>query len=952
MVVQGLRKSEDPNFEIVCIENRITPLIPVLKGIEKVLLLADNDSSSKESKSSNDEHKLKLQLITQLDSVGTKLWNIISMRYRECIELKNSKVWMPKFKQFGLLKFFSCLVLAVHSFMDQTGVTKLRVLRCFSRTYFEIIDEGEKTAANEFQHYIEKYIGIVKDFAFSNDEMAEFENLKVELSCLDMHYALTAADINMAKFFENKINLELNYEKLKVKSVLNISRVMYNSSLNLHKEGKHLDAIYFLERANIALEKVKEKGIKSSIQNSFEKINIPIISLLIQCYIDVNTEFSLEKAKKLIIHLDKSKNNKLEALKLQIKLLEKSNCNKIIMNEEIMNLIISFSNEQTYLAQLVQMLNGYSKKEPTIAKNCANYIFNNKIKFDDKSFHQLAQNLLIAIIWIITSQLQIETPMEKLRLTKQLIEHAQKLFIFKLSKETVESVIVMLWNIGKKRFKDQSYDEALEWFECCSTEFFLDGYDAHDEWGKIQRSMLQCCLEINNNEKFTKIFNEMSPNIKIHPLTLVSSFIFNVRCGNNQVAISILNKLSNLNDKNNFKLIALCVVEAIKYKKSSNDEITDIVNEAIKALLEKTNDENFEVSQVALRSCIYVYIDQLDKILKSKNFKNEDTGEPVGLICKIVAKYINLIESSNGKENQYSQDESEWYSSNCFNLAQNLMKNEILTDKVIQLFQCSITIIKQAKLTNCIQYIVKANICMAHCKRELQQNKSSVDVEAWKEIYDYAEIALKNIKDYDGSKDDIKNILHHCTILTIEGMIKLGMWSKLIQRIETLCSIPDYTNCSEEFAVIMELLAASFGYVNKRFQIMERIITKTFTVTQDINEKIFNRWIQMLFEFSGEEQCDYKIQKMVSLYFSRIAQSSPNSNVNEKDYELEWIAGKCWNKGVEIMLDEKESSLVRKRDVGKAWCELAMSFANLCEVKMYDEMLPKLLKAVDEPKCS
>lgn len=383
--------------------------------------------------------KERKQMINNLDSSGYKLWNIMFIKYKECVQ--STVPWKIKFKKMGILKYFACMLLSIHSLLVIDESVKLRALKCFLRFYYESIDENDETYSEKLHHHLETYCSYIeKHEIISTDFKSEYQSIKIELSVLDMQSAFMINDIPMAKFYEKKANLVFNCHLLKQRSIVNICRLIYNASLKLSNENQNLDAMYFLEQSFFILEKLTSHKLEESILSPRKKLQIAILSLQTQNCINLQTEEHIPKAEHLLKLLHSLDKNNLDCLKLKIKLLERNDAPKSTANEELMKFIISMAPDTALINNLLKFLNTYSKKEPSIAYNGANYIFANKIKFQDKEGHEIGENLFISLIWMITSQLRDESPKEKIDLTRQLLDVSERKFIFKLKNDTTGSV--------------------------------------------------------------------------------------------------------------------------------------------------------------------------------------------------------------------------------------------------------------------------------------------------------------------------------------------------------------------------------------------------------------------------------------------------------------------------------------------------------------------------------
>lgn len=934
--------SNDPEFDLTCVENRIQSLIPVLESTEKLLRV--------EHPFTTNSIKERKQIVNNLDSSSYKLWNCVFMKYKDCFD--STIPWKIKFKKMAILKYFACMLLSTHSLLVKNESFKMRVLKCFLRFYYEAIDEVDHSSSKKIQLYLELYCSYIEknENQFTSiDVKNEYEAFKIEFSILDMQSAFMINDISMAKFYEKKANLVVNYQLLKQKSIINICRLIHNASMKLAEENQNIDAMYFLEQSYLILEKLSTGELEDSIVTPLKKLQIAILSLQAQNCINFQSGEYLTKAESLIKLLHNIDTNNLDCLKLNIKLFEKIGVSKQKANNELMKFIVSIIPNEELIDKLVKFLNSYSKKEPSVAFNGANYIFTNKFNFENKKEHEIAENLFISLIWMITSQLYEETPKEKIELTKQLIDVAEKKFIYKLKDDTIGSLIVLLWSIGKKKMKDKSFEEAISWLRFAKSDFLTIGNDDHnDELGKICRSMLQCCLELTNYAEFKEILESMSTQQKANPLTFYYQFVYHIRNKDPNLALTVLNQINGSLSCETVNLLALCIIEAIK-EQSDNS----LVSLAIGILLKKidTSGPSSPILSVALRSGVHLYCKMLD------DNRETNIDLKINTIVELVKIYLSTIENLQDDE---LIDEPSWYASQCFNVGLKLVNRGMFKASIVELFQLAIKVIKMFSLKECDLWIIKSHIIISYIRKEMNQESSNNQHEIWRKVLNELEICFNLINTYTTKyQKSLDELEMQVTIMSFECMMNLGEWDSIIQKV-TKMSLSD-SSLTVEYNFLMELIYEDkSGFLEAKMKLCEIIIATTINDTNTTIE-ILMKWERIVFELFGDiESFGALILKQLNMFYEILIKKAPNNH----GFEIEWFTSKFWNKGVTIIVESgqitengdssfdeisglSDSSVRRQR--GLEWCESAIKFSSITDdsrCSLFKNMLPKLLASV------
>lgn len=918
-------------------KNRLDSLIPVLQSTEKLVRLEYlptlNDTKTA------DINLNVMKILPELEESSLKLWNIVNFKQKECDEEENygnnnPGVWKAEFKKLTKLKYFTALLLSLMSLLDLKNTrSKIRSLKCMLKAYYDSIDNSNLDVSEIIKEYCERLITYFETFHFDNNDEEVFQNLKLEFFILDLQSSLLSNNISLAKFYESKANIVENCVKMKLENVFNICRTFYNDGLKLYKENNYLDSHYFLEKCYLILEKM-DTPEESFAEN---KIRSSTLVMLAKCCIKINNNNSLQEANKLLRLLQNNERNRIDAFKLQLELIDYQDFTNNEIESQIMKIIITFKSNVEILKEVLIILNSYSQKNPTIAKNCLLYVFTNKINYSDKSFMEISESYLISLIWMVTSQLKREITSEKINIARSILEIGDKKLPFELSKETSNCLTIMLWSMGKKKMKEGNFTEALEWFECCFIRFLknVNGIQQEETIGKIQRSMLQCCLELNNRIKFENIINELNDDNKNNPLTLYYRFTcllkFNNKFDNNEIQ-KILDNLSNSNDSKTLNLLALCVVESKSYidrtKKEENEIIYEPLNHAINKLLDKcfisNKVENSNLLPVALRCSVYIYSKTLDNDIKNKENK-ENSIKNVNLIEKSVDYFIKYASESFEKSNQDELlKDIEWFSSNCYNCGLMLLEKNILDVKSVKLFHNVTKLIEFCKTKfdkmisfKYFKWECKSVMFKCICEKEIiKEMQDRIDQSLkWREIYENIHSLSESIK--NEKDEEFQEMKFQCVLLKNESLICRKDWALLIQGIKGKNEYSkEYTDDNQELDILIENLLDFLK--NKEIEEQDQdyliqicdviLIERGFKKQFQIDIKMLFKWIYLLInQMINKTFFEDKLLDYINIFKDILKLTIEKEQKTEiKDSEIEWLSGICWNKGIEILLQEKQ----------------------------------------------
>ncbi|GME85087.1 unnamed protein product [Ambrosiozyma monospora] len=189
-VLRKLKTSEDQQFDVVCLDNRLKSLFPVLESTEK--FIRKNSLTLNRPKLTND-----------LENSTSGLWNSIVILMKQEFSSKFIKTLCE-------FKFFCCLMLSLHESLVPAFDSKMRVIKCLLKTFNLCVDERQTGLCKRVQDYVELLFMSIDKSSLSDAQMKTYMGIGVDLSIADMQYSVTQNDIPMAKFYENRADVVSN----------------------------------------------------------------------------------------------------------------------------------------------------------------------------------------------------------------------------------------------------------------------------------------------------------------------------------------------------------------------------------------------------------------------------------------------------------------------------------------------------------------------------------------------------------------------------------------------------------------------------------------------------------------------------------------------------------------------------------------------------------------------
>lgn len=692
-VLKNIKNSNDKEFEVLCIENRLKSLLPVLKSTEKSIR-RDNLQADKP------------KLLQDLEIKASELWNSVAIFMRDNREEYTSSLCYAK--------VFATILLSLHESLNPSVSRKFRISECFIKTFYVCLDNNQKELAEVLKDNIDSFFSLLENLKdeYTTEEKVKYRESKIKLSFMNIQFSLLENNYNLCKFYESQANILENITDGYVKPFdgFNIARVFYNTGLTLFNESNLDESYVFLKKSCFIIEKIIENNDVKVLEKeeNFKNLRQSSLNLLIKCCIKKEDPYSMEESQKLLNLSLKVQPNSLDPLKLLIDLYcvthKADTFDAEYFQSLLMKMLMSVDISENY-TEISRILNQYSYQHPKVTQACLTYILNNKIddkckkeQPEDSKVKPIFERCLISLVWHLSHQRKDLDPIKKISEINELLEFTERKISKKLSKECQVSIKSLLWSMGKKYYKEKKYDLALSCYGLCLHRLFIPNSetngiskaDANEDTDIINRSILRIHFEENNYIEMKRVLDMISEKGRAHPLTLYFDFYVHIYQNEVEQCKIILQDIFKSNNPKSCEILALTIIDAQKQK------CDPLLFEAIELLIKKCEEENIKSGfneenrdiialPVVLRTAIHLVMNRIEEILKDQQQEISKDSE-VSKVKKDIQHFLKLLkrvfdqtlklspENKEKKPESVKFDEYEWISTKSYNLAIQLFK--------------------------------------------------------------------------------------------------------------------------------------------------------------------------------------------------------------------------------------------------------------------------------------
>lgn len=925
-------------------------------------------------------------LYLNLENASSNLWNSISITLKteqqnssnkplqkEDVQKKNNIQETNNLLLLCCCKLFAASLFSVYDALMNCVDTLLRTLKCQVNTLKTIVDcltqtylshcclpNGDIDESLEVKYNSsttkgdwEKLLHIYQDIpqytlrrveentnTWEKNQQDEIKKLKLEFFLVNFQICLKEGDIETAKLYSDKIDINKSLSILEAKSLIELCRIIFNSVLIYSKKCHETAG----KQEVVSLLRLALQYLNLPLKNLSSHINYQNIKYLITLFL---TKFLIENCNEL--HADEECNSllnllqedfgkKVEPYKLAIKYNQNQqteNSDQII--EEIIMRMITTLNITIHWKQLLECIGQLSKSSTKLAIVCMEYIFINKLTQRENS--KIWEDIIVARIFLTVEakDMTIEDITFSLNEFFELIEANA---VEKLSRMKISSIVTLLWNLAKKLDKRQEYEKSCHIYELAVKNLFCDDFS---EIGKILRALISSYINCENYEAALHQYEIMEESDKLHPLTqLLLVKIYHISMDKEKIT-SCFKNISQSNIKNSIQILIL----AISLCKRSDD----IVLIGINFLFEKLEVQggDFDESQIKdwaipLLELLRYTLQLIIKLLENDN-KTWEKYIPMLQRLLTKARYFILNNSKvkmfgegssnlpNVKE-AISVDEIEWFASIAYNIsAKGYNENKIeLVKPLIHLaaeFNDLIPVDQFAFIRHFHFQYWKYQILLLMANMFLEGEQTTeyklsdpheLSVFLDKILEDFS-VFRNNSKVHEKINNENISNLEKCFIELITVQFRCILVLKSQPKLQTFTERILKENSPYIDKILIELCSSNPECPQGMIKTTVTTIIKRSLVANTVSNKDLSSWIRVLLEniSSPGDITDESILSSVLNKF-QVEQLEDSSCLIESKENIEIIATLIWNIGVNLLIFGDQENAIK-------WCKYAMLFA-------------------------
>lgn len=816
-----------------------------------------------------------------IDSVGSDIWNLGG-------QLNVNKETLHR------VKYFAVTLLLIYESFNPSIEHCFSILNCLINLLSSSISTNVLGVAKKCQNFAEtilnKLLEIDRDCELDKGSKNLIDDYNSKFLLLSLSYEVVSGDFDAAKIYEAKLT-DLNAH-IPLDFMLETSRILYNSALDLSNKGSHEIA-----RSLAAMSvKFMEKIITEESQEAIKTRYLQTYILLIRCYKRLDTEDSRERAIAAVKLIQNQFPNKFEVYSLYFEVGDTTDTSS--SDEVMMRMVMSvpmedgFEKTLNFLKQNMQ----YSFKG---VNNCLDYLLTNL----HSSSHQAG--LLVITKFVVNTELaQKEDPQTRIKELELFNELAERTLQHQLDLSTKMSVLALLWKQGMTSYKAHDYSQSSGWLRLSLTRLLYIQHSENQDRGKIIRAIENNHLLSGDAHAVLDLHGELDPEDESTMLSLYNLFRAYTLLKDEANAAAQFSRIIESNANAHTVLtIAACIIEATD--NLSNEFIKNAFFQLLNMLLSKHVNEEFIqnlssfgiILPICCRCAILMFSNDIEKN------EMEYTENNLLNLCEILKESCTFASRTSHVAGQiFNTNDYEWCASKAYNIA-------ILCKKIdrfeigIQLCQICIGFIclisPNIEKTRYIKFVTwKARAWILTflflCK------KNDLGVDDWKYVKNHSEAMIEEIKTNDIALEENDECLQQLVTFRFQAELVIGS-TEQIQAMIVDCSTYKSKNVVELYELFVNLLIYCKRTLNKhaKLSILLSIINRTLAYADATYLSKLIVWIRVFLEIS-DDQFGSDREKVV-LQFYRIYQSNVVTAV-VPSFEIEWLASVSWNYGVQKIM--------------------------------------------------
>lgn len=910
----------------------------------------------------NEDIVIEELLLIRFENLYSTLWNTITLL------LKNN------YDTDGLLflckcQLFTAIQLSVYSSLSKKG---LSYYNCFVIVLKSLVNnlKHDSDAISEMEDEIFKvtktHIDFFTNTITTNTTDTNLQNLLVESHiCLFQSY-IQRNDTETARIYLKKIEFDKLPKAVTPKTILEISRIIYNSSLHIYKKKSKQsnnnlqDIISYLEQS-LQFIRTFVNDIKTHID--YIPLKYSILSLLTQCIIEkpqISSE-DQQKVKTLLEQLQTEYPKKSIPFQLHVKFLKITKGKNMTdtIASVIMQMILNIDIPKN-IDSLINAINEFSEISTKHALNSLDYLFQNKI---DSIKDQIIFERVILTRFYITLQSKNLNETEMIENLFDFYKLMEQIISKPLSITSVSSIVTLLWSSGKKIEKTESYILCSKFYELALSEIISGSYG---DRGKLQRALINSYILSNNLPKAEEILCSLSSQDKNHPLTVLLKIKLYLALQNITEIPKLFQNFSQSSNEMSIEVFILALNEVRNYPDLLIDGVTSLFKmlHSFNEGIGRIGKGKWDLSVVSLirftiQSVLKLTEETQDSL--NVNIKNIITllKEPLKYFKELKAKNnLKVLEDetfSNESSFKLTADDIEWLASTAYNVGSTLLRKETQFGdslECVSLANVYLELIPYADFTftkmyhfNYWGYRCRAQIIVI--KYQIYETQQSTDIDSIAKLKNAElDMLIQDINTFikTAAQNNILSTeqIDELEILVIEichVSLNILLDESKFEAITNLFSIELVDNQVElDACLALCLINRDDIPMELRMSFIIQLINRSLD-SNVCNITTICCWIRTTFtEYNAKvTRTEYNI---LNRTLSKLIETTdgPNTISPEEELDIEAISSICWNFGIRCLISEERGEFVK-------WSKLAYQFSKYARVGL-DQQMKGLLNSL------
>ncbi|KAI5958102.1 SPO22 [Candida theae] len=851
--------------------------------------------------------QLPVNLQESIDSVGSDIWNL------------GCQLNVNKETLHGV-KYFAIVLIIIYDSFNPSVERSFSILECLIRLLSSSINATILGVAKKCQNFAETFLNklltIDKECDLSKSDKSLIADHNSKFLLLSLSYEVVSGNFDTAKIYEAKL-IDFNSD-IPFDFVLETSRILYNSALDLFEKGNY-EVAHSLASMSI---KFMEKAITEESQDTIKTRYLQTYILLIKCYKRIGREDSMERAISAVKLMQNQFPNKFEVYRLYFEVadLTATNC----IDEVMMRMVMSISMEHD-IENVLNLLKQNVQYSFRGVNNCLDYLLTNL-----HSNNQKQAGLLVITKFVVNTDLaQQEEPQLRIKELELFIELAERTLHGPLDLNIKMSTLALLWKQGMIAYKAFDYDQSSQWLKLSLTRLLHMPHSESQDRGKIVRAIENNQILLGNGRAVLDLHKELDPEDEESMLSQYNLFRASVLLKDETSAAMQFAKIVETNANANTVLaIAACIIESTD--NLSNEFIKNAFFKLLNILCSKQFNEDFVqnlssfgiILPVCCRCAILMFSNDIEKD------EVQVVESDLQNLCEILhesCSFASRFAHSGG--HIFNTNDHEWCASKAYNIAilcKQIDRSEIgirLCQICIRFISLISSDIETAKYSKIIAWKARAWILtfLFLCK------KDDLGVDDWNYIKKYSDAMLEEIAKGE-MQDDQFQCAKQLSTFRFQAELVVGS-TEQVQVMAQDCSRLKPKTAMELYDVYVNLLIYSKRTLVKhaKSSILLSIITCALSIAEASYLSKLVTWVRFFLECSNDE-FDAEKEKMV-FQFYRLYQSNVTVAA-VPSFEIEWLASVSWNLGVKKIIDYKELNR------GLKWCAIAMLLSKFVHERM------------------